>query len=63
MAEILKEKWSEMTISELIDQRAILFDRYDYLISIDASYATSVDAGIKEIDRLISEKLEIPNVF
>lgn len=51
-------KWSEMNFHELLLQKNILLDRYDYVMSIGNNFAAKQLAeGIINLDSIISTKL------
>ncbi len=50
------DKWSEMNFSELLNQKNILFQRYEYLLQIESPAAVKMLEGINNLDSLIAQK-------
>ena len=50
-------KWEEMTFSDLIEQKNILMNRYEFIMQQEnKSYAAVLIQGIQQVDALIQTK-------
>lgn len=49
-------KWTEMNFSELLNQKNIMFQRYEYLLQIESPAAANLLEGINTLDSLIAQK-------
>ena len=50
------DKWAEMNFSELLNQKNILFQRYEYLLQIESPAASKLLEGVNNLDSLIAQK-------
>jgi len=50
-------KWDEMNFNELLEQKSVMLDRYEYLVSIGSNFAAKqVVEGITTLDSFIAQK-------
>ena len=50
-------KWDDMNFNELLNQKNIMFDRYDFMVRMgNSSVAKSILEGINTLDSLIAQK-------
>jgi len=49
------ERWESMTINELIDQRSLMTDRYEFLLDNNHECAPQVKKGLDRINALIDK--------
>lgn len=49
-------RWEDMNFSELLNQKNILFQRYEYLLQIGSPAAKNILEGINALDVLIAQK-------
>ena len=49
-------RWEDMNFSELLNQKNILFQRYEYLLQIGSPAAKNILEGINALDALIAQK-------
>lgn len=49
-------RWEDMNFSELLNQKNILFQRYEYLLQIESPAAKNILEGINALDVLIAQK-------
>ena len=49
-------RWEDMNFSELLNQKNILFQRYEYLLQIGSPAAKNILEGINTLDVLIAQK-------
>lgn len=50
-------RWSDMNFNELLDQKNIMFDRYEFMVRMgNAGVAKSLLEGINTLDSLIAQK-------
>ena len=50
-------RWSDMNFNELLDQKNIMFDRYEFMVRMgNALVAKSLLEGINTLDSLIAQK-------
>lgn len=54
---ILPEKWDSMTVTELLDQKTILMDRYYFAAKNGATYVDDLAKGLKRLENIIFERL------
>lgn len=54
---VMPEKWDDMTIPELIEQKNILLDRIETAVAMHSKFGDTLYDGIKKIDIIISTKL------
>jgi len=53
-------KWNEMSVNELLDQKNIMFSRYDYLIQTENfGAADQIMKGINKLEQLIQSKIDV----
>lgn len=53
---VASDRWTEMNFSELLNQKNILFQRYEYLLQIESPAASKLLEGINNLDSLIAQK-------
>lgn len=50
-------KWEEMTFSDLLEQKNILMNRYEFLMQQEnTTYAAAIVQGIQQLDAIIQTK-------
>ena len=49
-------RWEDMNFSELLNQKNIMFQRYEYLLQIESPAAKNILEGINALDALIAQK-------
>lgn len=58
LQKINSEKWEEMGFSDLVDQKNIMLDRYDFIVSQgNHQLASQMLTGINRLEQLIQSKL------
>lgn len=58
LQKVNSEKWEEMGFSDLVDQKNIMLDRYDFIVSQgNHQLASQLLTGINRLEQLIQSKL------
>jgi hypothetical protein len=50
-------RWESMSVTELLEQKSIMLNRYFYLSARGVPYAQNLNSGIAQLDNLISSKI------
>lgn len=53
---VQSSKWSEMTMEQLLEQRKILTDRYDFMLDANPDAAEQIAIGLGQLEVLIKDK-------
>lgn len=54
---VRSDEWEHMSYDELVEQRIIMTDRYDYLMRIEQfTIAEQVEQGLERLENLIKSK-------
>ena len=56
---VQSEKWEKMSVNELLDQKSIMFNRYEFLLtSENPEQAKQILNGINRLENLIQERIK-----
>ena len=50
-------EWSQLSLNELFEQRSIMYNRYEFLLTHKKEYAAGILDGLNNLDAFIAKRL------